>query len=117
MENFTYKEYTEEESKVYNEAMDSIMEGLQNGLNFADACGLFEVEDKRLREYIMDDALKIMIADIHYNKGLPLEHVSSVLNVPMDVITRAHGEMLEDVEISTTQVYKSVHPDSPIGNA
>ena len=42
MENFTYKEYTEEESKVYNEAMDSIMEGLQSGLNFTDACGSFE---------------------------------------------------------------------------
>ena len=117
MENFTYKEYTEEESKVYNEAMDRIMEGLQSGLNFADACGSLNIEDKRLKEFIMDDALKIMIADIHYNKGLPLEQVSSVLNIPIDLVTRAHGEMLEDIEISTSQVYKAVHPDSPIGNA
>ena len=117
MENFTYKEYTEEESKVYNEAMDSIMEGLQSGLSFTDACGSLNIEDKMLKEFIMDDALKIMIADLHYNKGLPLEHVSSALNVPVEVVARAHGEMLEDVEISTTQGYKSVHPDSPIGNA
>jgi hypothetical protein len=117
MENFTYKEYTEEESRIYNEAMDSIMEGLQDGLNFADACGRLEIGDKRLREYIVDDALKIMIADIHFNKGLPLEHISSEFKVPADVVMRAHSEMLEDVEISTTQVYRSVHPDSPIGNA
>ena len=65
----------------------------------------------------MDNTMKIMIADIHYNKGLPLEHVSSVLNIPIDLVTRAHGEMLEDVEISTTQVYKAVHPESPIGHA
>ena len=65
----------------------------------------------------MDDALKIMIADIHYKKGLPLEHVSTTLNVPIDAVMRAHGEMLEDIEISATQAYKSVHPDRPIGNA
>jgi hypothetical protein len=117
MENFTYKEYTEEESRIYNEAMDSIMEGLQSGLNFVDACESLNIEDKKLKEFIMDDALKIMIADIHYNKGLPLEHISGALNVPIDEVTRAHGEMLEDIEISTTQVYKAVHPDRPIGNA
>ena len=117
MENFTYKEYTEEESKVYNEAMDSIMEGLQSGLSFADACVHLEIEDEKLKEFVMDDALKIMIADIHFNKGLPLEHVSSTLNVPIEAVKKAQREMLEDIEISTTQVYKSLHPDSPIGNA
>jgi hypothetical protein len=117
MENFIYKEYTEEESRIYNEAMDSIIEGLQNGLSFDDACQHVQIEDKRLKEFIMDDALKIMIADIHFNKGLSLEHISSVLNVPLDVVKRAQVEMLEDIEISTTEVYKSIHPDSPIGNA
>jgi hypothetical protein len=117
MEKFIYKEYTEEESRIYNEAMDSIMEGLQNGLSFADACGRMQIEDKRLKEFIMDDALKIVIADMHFNKGLPLEHISSILNIPLDVMKRAQMEMLEDIEISTTEVYKSLHPDSPIGNA
>jgi hypothetical protein len=117
MEKFIYKEYTEAENRIYNEAMDRIMEELQNGSSFADACGCVNVEDEGLREFIMDDALKIMIADIHFNKGLSLEHISSVLNIPLDMVERAQAEMLEDVEISTTEVYKSVHPDSPIGNA
>jgi len=117
MEKFVYKEYTEEESRIYNEAMDRIMEGLQNGLSFADACGCVDVEDEELKEFIKDDALKIMIADIHYNKDLPMEHVSSRLSVPIDVVNKAYAEMLEDIEISTTEVYKSIHPDSPIGNA
>jgi len=117
MENFIYKEYTEEESRIYNEAMDSIMEGLQKGLSFAEACGCLDIEDEGLKEFIRDDALKIMIADIHYNKGLPLEHVSSRLNVPLDIVEKAHGEMLEDIEISSSQAYTSFHPDHPSGNA
>jgi predicted transposase YdaD len=117
MENFTYKEYTEEESRIYNEAMDSIMEGLEKGFSFADACGRLDIEDEELKGFIMDDALKIMIADMHFNKGLSLEHISGSLSVPLDLVKRAQREMLQDIEISTTQVYKSLHPDSPIGNA
>ena len=117
MKDFTYKEYTEEENKIYHEAMDSIMECLENGLAFADACGRLKISDKRLEEFIIDDALKIMIVDIHYNKGIPLEEVSTMLRVPMDVVKKAHSEMLEDIEISAAQVYQSIHPDSPIGNA
>ena len=117
MEDFTYKEYTEEESRIYNEAMDSVMDGLQNGLSFAAACGRLEIEDETLKKFIMDDALKIMIADIHFKKGLSLEHVSGTLGVPIGMVKKAQGEMLEDIEISTTQVYKSLNPDSPVGNA
>ena len=32
MEDFQYKEYTEEESRIYNEAMGNIMAALQKGV-------------------------------------------------------------------------------------
>ena len=49
-------------------------------------------------------------------RAFPWDNFSSALNVPVDVVARAHGEMLEDVQISTTEGYKSVHPNNPIGN-
>jgi hypothetical protein len=117
MEDFLYKEYSEEESNIYNEAMDKIMEGLSNGLAFHAACDSVHVEDEKLREFIMDDALKIMIADIHYIKGFSLQHVADSLQVSIDTIQRANTEMLEDIGTTVAEMYRIDNPGSPTGNA
>ena len=117
MGDLNYKEYTAEENKIYNAAMAKIMEGLKTGLSFNDACSAANVEDKELKEFIEDDALKIMIADMHYAKGLSLPEVASVLKVSIETTNRANLEMLEDVGITSMEVYKQNNPDKPVGNA
>jgi len=117
MEDFTYKEYTEEENEIYNKAMDEIMAALKNGRKFNEACDAINVEDKDLKSYIEDDALKIMIADMHYVKGLSLQDVADVLDVSIEIINRANAEMMEDVAMTTTELYKINNPERPIGNA
>lgn len=117
MKDFTYKEYTEEETKIYHEAMDKIMEGLEQGLTFPESCKAVIVEDEQLRGFIIDDALKIMIADIHYKRGLSLGHVADALHVSIDTITKANAEMLEDVEISSVRMYRMNNPSGPVGTA
>lgn len=117
MEDFTYKEYTEEENEIYNKAMDEIMAAWKNGRKFNEACNAINIEDKELKSYIEDDALKILIADMHYVKGLPLQEIAGTLEVPIDTINRANSEMLEDIEIMTTGMYKMDDPDTLMGNA
>lgn len=117
MEDFRYKEYTEEESRIYHDAMDRIMEALQRGMSFYDACGAADVGDEELKRFIEDDALKIMIADMHYKKGVSLEETAGVLKVPVEIISKANAEMLEDLSISSSEVFKSANPDAQFGNA
>jgi hypothetical protein len=116
MEDFKYKQYTDEENKIYNEAMAKIMEGLRNGLSFNEACSIVNVQDKDLRGFIEDDALKIMIAEMHYTKGLSLPEVAATLRVSIETTNKANLEMLEDVGITAIDVYRLNSPDSPIGN-
>jgi hypothetical protein len=117
MEDFRYKEYTEEESAIYNRVMDEIMAALKNGQKFNEVCNAIYVEDKDLKSYIEDDALKIIIADMHFMKGLPLEDVSDTLDISMDRVSKAAGEMMEDIEKTTTEIFMMNNPDSPTGNA
>jgi hypothetical protein len=117
MGDFKYKEYSADESKIYDAAMAQIIEGFRNGLSFNDACSAVTVEDKKLKEFIEDDALKIMIADMHYAKGLSLPEVASVLKVSIETTNRANLEMLEDVGITSMEVYKQNNPNKPVGNA
>jgi len=117
MEELRYKEYTEEESRIYNQTMGEIMEGLKNGLTFREACGATKLHDGQLRGFIEDDALKIMIAEMYYNKGIPLEKVAENLQVPLEKLKEASAEMLEDVGITAVELYRGNNPDSPVGNA
>jgi len=117
MGDFTYKEYTEEETAIYHEAMDTIMKGLEQGLGFHESCSGISIKDEQLKGFILDDALKIMIADMHYNKGLSLEHVADALQVSIETINKANAEMLEDIEISAIAEYKMNNPNGLSGSA
>jgi hypothetical protein len=117
MEEFRYKEYTEEESRIYHETMEKIMEGLTRGLPFDEACSAVEVPDLQLRGFIEDDALKIVIADMHYTKGISLEQVAEELNIQVDKLRRANDEMLQDIEMTSAEVYRAQNPGSPAGDA
>jgi len=117
MEDFQYKEYTEEESRIYNEAMDNIMAALQNGSSFDEACASVDIADGELKGFIVDDALKVLIADIHYAKNLPLQHVADTFKVSMDIINKANMEMMQDIEVATSKIYRNSQPGSHIGNA
>ena len=117
MEDFQYKEYTEEESRIYNEAMKNIMAALQKGSSFDEACALVDIADGELKGFVVDDALKVLIADIHYAKNLPLEHIADTFKISMDIINKANMEMMQDVEIAASEVYMTKHPGGHIGNA
>lgn len=117
MTDIKYKEYTEEENKIYDEAIAKIREALKNGLNFNEACSVVDVGDEELKRYIVDDALKVMIAEMHYAKGMALRQVADALKVPLKAIDIANMEMLEDVGITAAEIYRSSNPGSPVGNA
>jgi hypothetical protein len=55
------------------------------------------LEDPELRGLIIDDALKIEIAELHYGKRMPLVDVAKKLGVPMERLLQATTEMMEDV--------------------
>lgn len=92
-----YKEFTEEEDVEYKKYVEAIRSNVRNGVKFGIACEAVIMDNGELRGMIIEDALKIEIADLHYGKGLTLAEVSQKLGVPMDSLLRATGEMMEDV--------------------
>ncbi len=117
MADFKYKDYTPEESALYDAAMIKIREGMKNGLSFSEACSVIDVQDPDLKHFIADDALKVMIAEMHYEKGIPLQQVADTLKVPLKQLNTANMEMLEDVGTTAAAMYRESDPDGPIGNA
>lgn len=116
MDDIRYKEYTPEESAIYEKAMAKIRKALGDGMSFAEACALAEVKDGELKAFIVDDALKIVIGEMHYGKGASLQQVAETLKVPLRLVNKASMEMLEDAGIAAAQAYRT-GMSGPVGNA
>ena len=117
MEEFEYKVYTEEETKIYNASIPKILQGIKDGLPFCDACKLVQIDDANLKQFIEDDVLKIVIAELHYSQKKSLEEVSNMLDVSVETITKANDEMLQDIGITASEVFRTRDTNSPHGNA
>ena len=99
---------------AYEKAISRIREGLEKGLDFDSACAAVEVNNAELKKHIIDDMLKVIIAEEHYNKNIPLDKLAETLKIPLDRLETAKAEMLEDVKNSSIKAfYKALKP----GNA
>ncbi len=106
--------FLNETDKAYEKAISQIRDGLEKGLDFDSACNAIEVDNEELKRRIIDDMLKVIIAEEHYNKNIPLDKLAATLKVPVDRLESAKAEMLEDVKNSTIKAfYKALKP----GNA
>ncbi|MCX8030512.1 MAG: hypothetical protein N3A59_02890 [Thermodesulfovibrionales bacterium] len=111
MKNFSYKKYTTEESAIYNDSIEKILKSLREGRAFDESCKEVEIVDANLKDLIFDDAMKVMIAELHYRDGMALIDVAQRLKVPVEKISIASLEMLEDVAISSSQAFNEMYPD------
>jgi hypothetical protein len=117
MSNVAYKQYSPEEERAYNEAITKLQEALMQGMPFEDACKIVAVADKELRSYILDDALKIMIADLHFHKAMSLDDVAKRLRLPIHQVAVARMEMLEDAGTTAAEMYRQGSEGGKTGNA
>lgn len=102
---FIYKEYSEEESKIYEKAIGEILGNIKNGMNFQQAIDSVEVQDNELKALIEDDALKILIAELCYVSKIPFEELAKMLELPIDRVRNANFEMLEDIEMTLNNTF------------
>jgi hypothetical protein len=92
-----YKEFSEEESRIYDREIERLRELINSGLTYSEACEAIEVEDEELRRIVADDILKVMIAELHYQHRLSFEEVARRLDLPLEKISKTHKVMVEDV--------------------
>jgi hypothetical protein len=101
--------FVTETAKAYKEGEDKIREGLAKGLDFDAACAAVEVADEGLRKSIIDDMLKVLIAEEHFGKNIPLDELAKKLGVAVERLETAKAGMIEDVkETSIKAFYKGL---------
>ncbi len=92
-----YKEFSKEEEEIYDREINNLRELIKKGMTLPSACDRIQTEDPEMRQIIKDDILKIMIAELHYEKKMSFKDISLLLDVEMDDIIKANEIMIEDV--------------------
>jgi hypothetical protein len=105
-------EFTEEEAKVHHAGFKIIFEGMQRGLSFDDACAGLKVVDPVMRQIIVDDYLKVTIAEQHFEAKRDLKDVALDLSIPLERVEAAKGQMMAEVEKAAIDHYHKTSSDA-----
>lgn len=105
MPEFTFKEFTAEEGRIYTEAVEKFREAIAAGKSLRQAYEGYAVADKELEKIIQADFLKIVIAERHFAKNESLEQIARDLGVPGDLVRDTHARMLQEVGVATSNQF------------
>jgi hypothetical protein len=97
MPEFSFKEFTQEESRIYDEAVKAYREAVAAGRRLKDAYEAYAIADEDLRSLVRADFLKILIAERHFGKREAFEKIAVDLGIPVDLIKDTYVRMLQEV--------------------
>lgn len=112
MPEFLFKEFTPEESTIYEDAVNIFRDVIAAGKTLRQAYESYPVADKELEALIQVDFLKIMIAERHFAQQQPLEDVAKALDVSLDLVKDTHKRMLQEVGVTAANQFGREYGDS-----
>jgi hypothetical protein len=108
-------EFTEEESKIHHAGFKVIFDGMQKGFGFDEACAGLRIVDPVMRQIIIDDYLKVTIAEQHFQAERPLEEVAADLKIPAERAESVKADMMREVEKAAVDHYHSTSSGAGAG--
>ncbi len=105
MPEFSFKQFTPEEDKIYEDAVNAFREAIAAGKKLKEAYASHAIADDELRSIIQADFLKILIAERHFAKREPLDALALSLGVSLDLVTDTMKRMLQEVGISAANQF------------
>ena len=105
MPEFNFREFTSDEDKIYEDAVNAFREAIAAGKKLKEAYDSHAIADDELRSIIQADFLKILIAERHFAKREPLDAVALSLGVSLDLVTDTMKRMLQEVGITAANQF------------
>lgn len=86
------------DSGAHENTIGKIKKAIEQGLSFDQACSALDIQDAGLRASIANDSLKILVADMHFSKGMPLKQLAMKLRLPLSRIINTKESMGKQAE-------------------
>lgn len=98
--------FTQEEERLHEEGFAQLRAALGAGADFDAACAGVTAGDAAFRRLIIDDYLKVSIAEQHFRDGRSTAEVAEHLRIPLERVERARTEMIDEVTRASVAVFR-----------
>ena len=99
-----------------SDSLKKITNAVKKGSSFHEACSLINITDVDMRKFIVNDALKLLVSEMHYGNGMPLKQLALKLGVSLCCLLNAKEKISEEGEESASSGYPQGTRESlPIG--
>ena len=105
--------FTAEEDRLHEAGFAAIRGGLAAGLGFDAACARVEGVDPDLRRIIVDDFLKVTLAQRHFQGGEGTAEIAAALGISAERVDFARREMLAEVAAASVDVFRRQGGQAP----
>ncbi|MBF0212615.1 MAG: hypothetical protein HQM00_03505 [Magnetococcales bacterium] len=99
-------EFTEEQDRQHTEAMTRLRAELAEGRSWEEAIRGVKIADAGFKELILNDFLKVLLAERHFQAGERLKAIAKDLGVSMDLLVSLKESMIREVSASAQQAYR-----------
>lgn len=111
-----FDDLSDEDSKFYEESVERIKKGVEQGMGFEQAASLVEFKRPEMKSSVLDDALKVILAEKHFVGQASIDDLAKTLRLPQARLMKARKEMIEAVTQAAIEKYKS-EMGGPSGSA
>lgn len=105
MPEFSLKQFTPEEGRIYEEAVNTYRESISTGKSLKQAYEAYTIADAELRSIVQADFLKILIAERHFGMRESLDALAKELDVPIDLMKQTLTRMLQEVGVTAANQF------------
>ena len=105
--------FTAEEERLHEAGFAAISRGLAAGLGFEEACAGIKATDAGFRRVIVDDFLKVTIAQRHFQGTESLAAIAAAFGIPLERVEAARREMLAEVAAASVDVFRRQGGQAP----
>ncbi len=97
--------FLSKENKSYKAIIDQIIDTVKSGMGFDEACETVVIENPELRSSAVEDALKVLLADLYFTQKLPVDQIAEKLKIPAERISAAIQSMINEVKDDSVRAF------------
>ncbi|MEO5354586.1 MAG: hypothetical protein H7835_15395 [Magnetococcus sp. XQGC-1] len=103
--------FSADQERLHAEAIHFLQKRLQKGASWKQASAELAVPDAQFKAVILDDFLKITVAERHFQGGESIKSIARFLQVPVELLVAVKEDMIREVRDASIEVYHRSQPE------
>ncbi|MBF0184747.1 MAG: hypothetical protein HQM06_10220 [Magnetococcales bacterium] len=98
--------FSEDQDQLHSRAIDFLRKKIKKGEPWKKAADDLTIPDASFKAVILDDFLKITLAERHFQGKEEIKSIARLLQVPVELLEAVKGDMIREVRDASIEAYR-----------